>query len=58
MYVIENGGLSDFELLIHVFPALRCRCESWGIATRPFIILYCKERRCLHILSASGFQPC
>ena len=51
------GSLSDFELLIHVFLVLKCRCVSAGIATRPFIILYGKERRCSRLLSASGVQP-
>ena len=37
--VVQMGRLSEFELLIHVFLALICRCVSAGIATRPFIIL-------------------
>ena len=28
----------QFELLIHVFLVIKCRCESAGIATRPFVI--------------------
>ena len=38
MSAVQMGSLSDFELLIRVFLVLRCRCESAGIATRPFII--------------------
>ena len=37
--VVQMGSLSDFELLICVFLALKCRCVSAGIATRPFIIM-------------------
>ena len=55
--VVQMGCLSDFELLIRVFLVLKCRCVSAGIATRPFIILKSKERRCSCLLSASGFQP-
>ena len=51
------GSLSDFELLIRVFLVLRCRCVSAGIATRPFIILHSRERRCSRLLSVGGFQP-
>ena len=36
--VVQMGSLSDFELLIHLFLVLRCRCVSADIATRPFII--------------------
>ena len=38
MSVVQIGSLSDFRLLIRVFLVLRCRCESAGMATRPFII--------------------
>ena len=41
--VVQMGSLSDFQLLIRVFPVLRCRCVSAGIATRPFNI--CKVRK-------------
>ena len=51
------GSLSDFEFIIRVFLVLKCRCVSAGIATRPFSILYSKERRCSRLTSASGFQP-
>ena len=51
------GSLSDFELLICVFLVLKCRCVSAGIATRPFVILYGRDRRCSRLLSAIGFQP-
>ena len=37
--VVQMGSLSDFELLIHVFLVLKCRCVSAGMAIRPFIIL-------------------
>ena len=37
--VVQMGSLTDFELLIRVFLVLKCRCESAGIATRPFITL-------------------
>ena len=57
MSVVQMGSLSDFELLIRVFLVLKCRCVSAGIATRPFIILWSKERRCSRIPYASGFQP-
>ena len=57
MSVVQMGSLSDFELLIGVFLVLICRCESAGIATRPFVILYSKERRCSRILYVCGFQP-
>ena len=56
MSVAQTGSLSDFELLICVFLVLLCRCVSVCIATRPFIILQSKERRCSRLLSASGFQ--
>ena len=39
MSVIQMGSLSDFELLICVFLVLKCRCDSAGIATSPFIVL-------------------
>ena len=55
--VVQMGSLSDLELLICMFPVLKCRCVSAGIATRPFIILQSKERRCSCLLSASGYQP-
>ena len=48
--VVQICSLSDFELLIHVFLVLRCRCVSAGIATRPFIILLSNERRCTRLL--------
>ena len=51
--VVQMDSLSDFELLIRVFLVLRCRCVSAGIATRPFIILYSKERRCSRLFSLS-----
>ena len=54
--VVQMGSLSDFELLICVFLVLKCRCVSAGIATRQFIILQSKERRCSRLLSASGFN--
>ena len=56
MSVAQIGNLCDFELLIRVFLVLKCRCVSAGIATRPFIILQSKERRCSRLLSASGYQ--
>ena len=55
--VVQMDSLSDLELLSHVFLVLKCRCVSAIIATRPFIILQSKERRCSCLLSASGFQP-
>ena len=55
--VVQMGSLSDFVSLIHVILVLKCRCESAGIATRPFIILQIRDRRCSRLLSASGFQP-
>ena len=54
MSVVQIRSLSDYELLIRVFLVLQCRCESAGIATRSFIILQNKERRCSHF-SVSGF---
>ena len=56
MYVVQMGSLSDFELLICVLLVLKCRCESAGIATRPYIILQSKERQCSRLLSTCGFQ--
>ena len=57
VYVVQMGSLSGFELLICVLHVLKCRCESAGIASRPFIILKIDERRQYRLLSASGFQP-
>ena len=50
MFVVQICSLSDFELLIYVFLVLKSRCESIGIATRPFIILSIKERQCSRLL--------
>ena len=44
--VVQMGSLSDFELLIRVLLVLRFRCASAGMATRTFIILLSRERRC------------
>ena len=40
MSVVQMGSLSDFELLIHVFLVLKCRCVTAGIATRPLSVYF------------------
>ena len=39
MSVAQMSSSSDFELPLHVFLVLQCRCISVGIATRALMFL-------------------